>query len=326
MSLLTRVWIPDRFLVGLVVAVVLATLVPADGSVAVGFSVLTKIAIALLFFLHGAKLDRSTVIAGMVHWRLHLVVISFTYLVFPVVGSSLGLLPTEVLQPELYVGFLYLCFLPSTIQSSIAFTSMGGGNVPAAICSATLSNLLGVVVTPLLCGLFLAGASGGISFETFYSIAIQILLPFVVGQMVRPQMQSFLARFKTIVGLVDRGSVLLVVYTAFSSAVVSGLWTRVSPGSLVLVSVISFIMLVVIFFAAMYCSRVVGFSRADEICIVFCGSKKSLASGIPMASVIFAGHNLGEILLPVMIFHQIQLMIGAVLAQHWGQKAKALEE
>jgi len=323
--MLARILIPDKFLASLVIVVLLATFFPADGAAAIWFGYLTTFAIALLFFLHGAKLARSTVIAGITHWRLHLCILATTFIIFPILGLFLGALSPSVLSPEIYAGFLFLCILPSTVQSSIAFTSIGGGNVPAAVCSATASNILGIFLTPLLAGLLLKHQGGGISFDTFEAIMVQLLLPFIAGQIAQPHLGSFLARHKKIVGIVDRGSILLVVFTAFSGAVVSGLWRRTSLEDMVIMCIVASALLAIVLMITVFGSRALGFSKADEIAIVFCGSKKTLASGVPMATVIFAGQNIGAIILPVMLFHQIQLMVCVIMARNYGSQAKEMQ-
>lgn len=323
--MLARILIPDKFLAALATVVLLATFVPARGIFAGGFEYLTTFAIALLFFLHGAKLARSTVIAGIIHWRLHLCILTMTFVIFPILGLGLGVLSPSVLSPEIYAGFLFLCILPSTVQSSIAYTSIGNGNVPAAVCSATASNILGIFLTPLLAGLLLKHQGGGISFDTFQAIMLQLLLPFIAGQIMQPHLGSFIARHRKIIGIVDRGSILLVVFTAFSSAVVSGLWQRTSLQDIMTIVIVATALLAVVLAITTYGSRALGFSRADEIAIVFCGSKKTLASGIPMATVIFAGQNIGAIILPVMLFHQIQLMVCAVMARNYGMRSDEVQ-
>jgi Predicted Na+-dependent transporter len=320
--MLLRSFLLDKFLMALIGAVLLATFLPVTGQMAVFFEYLVACAIALLFFLHGAKLSRSTVIAGIIHWRLHLVVLASTFVIFPVLGLLLGFLSPFPISPELYAGILFLCILPSTVQSSIAFTSIAGGNVPAAVCSATASNILGIFITPVLAALLLKKQGGGISLDSIEAIMLQLLLPFIIGQIIQPYAGSFLARYKKIIGVVDRGSIILVVYSAFSGAVVSGLWHRTSFEDLSILIIVCCALLAVILVITTYGSRLLGFSRADEITIVFCGSKKTLASGVPMATVLFAGQNIGAIILPLMLFHQIQLMVCAVIARHYARQSE----
>jgi solute carrier family 10 (sodium/bile acid cotransporter), member 7 len=313
--------LPDNFTLCLVATVATASLLPCRGQVATGFNWLTDAAIGLLFFLHGAKLSREAVIAGATHWRLHLLVLLSTFALFPLLGMLLKPVLAPLVTPALYTGVLFLCTLPSTVQSSIAFTSMAKGNVPAAVCSASASSLIGIVLTPLLAGLVVSShASGGFSLDTIWSIVLQLLVPFVAGQALRPVVGKWVDRYRSVLRYVDQGSILLVVYTAFSEAVNEGLWHTIPLAALAGLVVVCGLLLTLALLATSLLARRLGFSRTDQITIVFCGSKKSLASGIPMAKVMFAGHALGAIVLPLMLFHQIQLMTCAVLAQRWGAR------
>ncbi|MBY5349433.1 bile acid:sodium symporter family protein [Rhizobium leguminosarum] len=317
-----RRFLPDTFTILLVCTVILASLLPARGTFAHYFGIATDLAIALLFFLHGARLSRDVVISGLLHWRLHLVILLTTFGIFPLLGMALGLIPDTILPQPLYLGILFLCVLPSTVQSSIAFTSMAGGNVPAAICSASASNILGMFLTPLLVGLlFSVGGHGGFSFDALEQILLQLLAPFIVGQILQPWIGDWIRAKKKILMPVDRGSILMVVYLAFSTAVVEGLWHTFSIADIAVVIVADMVLLAIVLVLTMLGSRWLGFNKADEITITFCGSKKSLASGVPMANVIFAGQSIGAIVLPLMLFHQIQLMICAVIAQKYAAAA-----
>lgn len=321
-------FLPDRFTMMLVATVILASLLPISGDTATYFGIATKCAIALLFFLHGARLSRDVVVAGILHWRLHLVIMVVTFAVFPLIGLGLGYIPQSILPAPLYMGILFLCVLPSTVQSSIAFTSMAGGNVPAAICAASASNIFGMFLTPLLVGFLLSvgGHGGGFSLDAFGQIVLQLLLPFILGQALQPWIGDWIRARKTLLAPVDRGSILMVVYLAFSEAVVEGIWHQFTPRDIGVVIGIDILLLVAVLCLTMFGSRLLGFNRQDEITITFCGSKKSLASGVPMASAIFAGQSIGAIVLPIMLFHQIQLMACAVIAQNYARKAKEKTE
>jgi len=317
-----RRFLPDRFTCALIVTVALATVLPCRGGAASVFEVLTDAAIALLFFLHGAKLSREAVVAGATHWRLHLTVLTSTFALFPLLGLLLRPLLAPLVTPELYLGVLFLCALPSTVQSSIAFTSIARGNVAAAICSASASSLLGIVITPLLVGLMLEShGQGGMSWDAIGSIVLQLFVPFVAGQVAQRWIGGWVAKHRGLVSYVDQGSILLVVYTAFSAAVLQGLWKQVPLPVLGGLLVVNAVLLAIALLVTRYGARALGFERADEITIVFCGSKKSLASGVPMAKVLFAGHPLGAIVLPIMLFHQIQLMTCAVLARRYAARS-----
>jgi sodium/bile acid cotransporter 7 len=314
----------DRYTLALISTVLLATLLPCRGRTADVFEIVTTFAIALLFFLHGAKLSRDAIIAGLTNWRLHLLVLGCTFILFPILGILVHPLAKAVLGPQLAIGVLFLCTLPSTVQSSIAFTSIAQGNVPAAVCSASASSLFGIFLTPLFVGLLIstnASAHGAAPLAAIKGIVLQLFVPFVSGQLLRPWIGGFIDRHKKVIGLVDRGSILLVVYTAFSAAVVAGLWHHVSMETLALLVVVCGVLLAVALFATSQLGKRLGFSREDRITILFCGSKKSLASGVPMANVLFASSAVGAIVLPLMLFHQVQLMVCAVLAQRYARQA-----
>ncbi len=321
MSLLDKLHI-DSFLLSLLAAVGVATIAPCEGATKTLFDALTTAAIALLFFMHGAKLSREAIMQGIGHWRLHLCIFFSTFVIFPLVGLCLNILPASFLPPELYSGFLYLCALPATVQSSIAFTSIAGGNVAAAVCSASASSILGVFLSPLLVGLLMAAQDGSPDMlHAVFSIMLQLLLPFTLGHLARPHIGAWVDKHKKIIGKTDRTSILLVVYTAFSEAVVQGLWSQLTVWSLLSVCVASLIILAIMIGITTYGARFFGFSKPDEIAIIFCGSKKSLATGVPMAKVLFPAASVGMMVLPLMIFHQIQLMVCATLATRYARQA-----
>lgn len=317
----------DPFLVLLVVVMAVASLLPARGSAVPVFGVATDVAITLLFFIHGAKLSREAILAGIGNWRLHLLVLASSFLLFPILGWLTAKGAQGLTTPEILSGVLYLALLPSTVQSSIAFTAMAGGNVPAAVCSASLSNITGIVLTPLMVGLLITveGSAPGISINAVEAIMLQLLLPFVAGHLMRPLVAGFLDRHRKLLMPVDRSSILLVVYTAFSAAVVGGIWQRTEAIDLVVILLISALLLGVVMAANLFVARRLGLPRGDEIVLLFCGSKKSLVSGVPMAGAIFAPAQVGVIILPVMIFHQLQLFVCAVVAARYRRELDATD-
>ncbi|GBL59024.1 putative transporter, bile acid/Na+ symporter family [Pseudomonas citronellolis] len=314
--------LPDNFTLALVATVAIASLLPCQGQVATAFGWITNLAIGLLFFLHGAKLSRQAIIAGATHWRLHLLVFACTFILFPILGLALKPVLSPLVTPDLYLGLLYLCALPATVQSSIAFTSLARGNIPAAVCSASASSLIGIFLTPLLVQLLLGvhGDTGVSTLDAIGKITLQLLVPFIAGQALRGVIGGWVDRHKPVLRYVDQGSILLVVYTAFSAAVIQGLWHQVPLTALAGLVVVCCILLALALLATSQLSRRLGFNKEDEITIVFCGSKKSLATGVPMAQVLFATGSIGVILLPLMLFHQIQLMVCAVLAQRYARR------
>lgn len=322
MNFLQRLKI-DSFLLILILVVVIATLFPCEGDFKTLFEYLTTFAIALLFFMHGAKLTFSAIVDGIIHWRLHLTIFCTTFIIFPILGLCLQIFVPNFLPNDIYVGFLYLCALPATVQSAIAFTSIAKGNVVASICSASASTLLGVFVTPLLVGILIHVQADNFQdlTDAIIAIMIKLLLPFIAGHLARRFIGKWVDRNRKIINKTDRLSILLVVYVAFSDAVVNGIWQQIDLYSFVAIILFSLILLAVVLLITTYGARLLKFNKEDEIAIVFCGSKKSLASGIPMASVLFPLASVGVIVLPLMIFHQIQLMVCAVLAARYNKRA-----
>ncbi|WP_294614262.1 bile acid:sodium symporter family protein [uncultured Gilliamella sp.] len=321
MNILQRFKI-DTFLLILIGVVITASLFPCKGETKTVFEYLTTFAIGLLFFMHGAKLSFQAIIIGIKNWRLHCVIFITTFVIFPLLGLAMQLLVPRFLSPNLYLGFVYLCVLPATVQSAIAFTSIAKGNVAAAICSASASTLLGVFITPLLVGLLMHTQTAGSMniIDAITSIMLKLMLPFVIGHLSRRFLVKWIEKYKSVIAKTDRTSILLVVYVAFSDAVANGIWSQISFLSLLEIILFSILLLTMVLVITTYGSRLLGFNKEDEITIVFCGSKKSLASGIPMASVIFPMSVMGIMILPLMIFHQIQLMICAFLAARYAKR------
>ncbi len=310
----------DPYIVALLCTVVLASFLPAQGGFAKTMEIIANAGIVLLFFLHGAKLSREAILAGLGHWRLHLTVLAATFVLFPLLGLGIAALPG--LPVVVASGMLFLTLLPSTVQSAIAFTSIARGNVAAAVCSASFSNFLGIFLTPLLVALLMGATAGGFSWGAVEKIVLQLLVPFVTGHLLRPLIGAFVARHKQVIGWTDRGSILLVVYTAFSAAVVEGLWQRIPLSVLVLIALLSAVLLALVLGITWAAGRALGFNREDAIVLLFCGSKKSLASGVPMAGVLFPAAQVGVVILPLMLFHQLQLIACAVIARAYAAQAE----
>jgi sodium/bile acid cotransporter 7 len=312
---------PDLLIVLIIAGVVLALLFPADGAFADVMDWVVKIVIGVLFFLYGARLSTREALNGLMHWRLHLLILAFTFVLFPLIGLALTPLKSAI-GDDLYQGILFLCLVPSTVQSSVNFTSIAKGNVPGAIISASASNLIGVFATPILVLLLMSGGDGGLHIDTsvFLDIALQLLAPFILGQIARavfPAVQTFAKAKPT--SYVDKISIGLVVYSAFSEGIVMGVWSSVSWVAIIGIVIGSVILVWIMLTVTSWTARKLGFNYGDQVAIQFCGTKKSLASGLPMATVMFTG-GAGLIIVPLMIFHQVQLMLCSFRASKYEQK------
>ncbi|WP_307858034.1 bile acid:sodium symporter family protein [Cellulomonas fulva] len=309
-----RGWL-DPLVMMIVAVLVLGLLWPADGTFATVLEHVRTGAIVLLFFLYGARMPTHEVLAGLRNWRLQGSMLAATFLVFPLLGLLVQLLPDTVLAPELQTGLLYLSLLPSTVQSSVVFTSVARGDVAGAITGATISNVVGVVATPLLVALLMGASTGGLDAGSLTSILFQILLPFVVGQALQRWLGAWLRAHGGLTRVTDRATILLVAYTSVSEAQVSGAWDHVTAVALVVLVVVCAVLLAAMLTLTWWGGGRLHLARASRIALLMCGSKKSLATGLPMAAVLFSPVLAASVALPVIVFHQIQLATCAVLAR-----------
>lgn len=318
---------PDWFLIGMAAATGLAWAWPAPGA-AGGWlhpELLTKAGVALLFFLHGLALSFAALRAGILNWRLHSLVQVCTYLLFPLLGIGLTALLTGRVAPELNLGVFFLCALPSTVSSSVAMTATARGNVAGAVFNATFSSLIGVVLTPLWVAWAMKSAGQGQSIgPVILDLLRWLVLPLAVGQVLRPWLGAWVQRHKSRIGIVDRGTILLLVYTSFCDSFKQGVWSGHGLAQILLITLVCAGLFALVMVITTTSARALGFSRADRIAAIFCGSKKTLAAGVPMAKLIFGTHpGLGLILLPIMIYHPLQLIVCGLLAQRWGTEDDA---
>jgi solute carrier family 10 (sodium/bile acid cotransporter), member 7 len=306
--------IPDRFILLLLGVIALASFLPARGSALSTVSTASNIAIFMLFFFHGLRLSREAVWAGIRHWRLQLAIVAFTYVVLPLVGLSLSLLMPALLSPGLWIGVLFLCALPSTVQAAISSSSMAGGNVAASVVAAALSNIAGVILTPLIVAGVASVSGASVGLGSIGKIAGLLLLPFILGQIAHGWLGAWAERHKLWIGRMDRLTIILAVYVAFSAAVVDGLWQMLTlqdfgPLLMIICGLLAFA-----FTATWWLGGALGFAREDRISLLYSGSHKTLATGAPMARILFPGAEAGLIIIPLMLYHQLQLIISAWLA------------
>ncbi len=315
---------PDPFIVVLLLTVTAASLAPAQGAAAAGLGTISVLAVAALFFLHGARLPRENVVLALRHWRLHVTILGATFVLFPLLGLAAAVACRDWLPAALWSGVLFLCALPSTVQSSIAFTSIAHGNVAGTVTAAAASNLLGILISPLIAATLTRSHGIDMSLASVWKIVLQLFVPFLLGHLGRPWLATWVARRKSLLTFTDRGTIVLAVYTSFSAAVLSGIWQRIPIATLLVLIAVCLGLLAGILVLTRYGARALGFSREDEISVVFCGSKKSLVTGVPMARVMFPAADAGAVILPLMLFHQIQLMVCAWLAQRYAARLRTV--
>ena len=319
----------DWFLTGMFAAIALAAILPgpgAEGGV-LQPELLTKAGIALIFFLNGAVLSFNALKDGISRWRLHLIIQLSTFLLFPALGGIFLLAFGRWISPDLRLGFFYLCALPSTVSSSVAMTSAARGNVPVAVFNATISSLIGIVITPFWMSLLLKTSGQSLDvIKVFIDLCIWLVLPLVLGQLCRPLIGAWLHRHKKLTQIADRGTILLLVYTSFCDSFEKHIWSGNSPVNLVITIVATLaLFFIVLLLLWAFCDRT-GIAPGFRSAVVFCGTKKSLATGVPMAHLIFAVQpGLGLILLPIMLYHPLQLLICTPLANRWAREADAIQ-
>lgn len=312
----------DPFLLFILGSVALGFLLPVQGDVAGAFDWITKAAIFLLFLGYGARLSTAQALDGLRNWRLHLTILACTFAVFPLLGFALRSLSAAGVNQMVVVGLVFLTIVPSTVQSSITFTSIAGGNIAGAIVSATTSNIVGVVLTPLLAMLLLPSTEGiHIDAATVGNVTLQLLLPFILGQVARRWVGDAVETHRARLKVFDQLVICMVVYGAFSEFRVAGTWREVSLPDLAVMVVVSLALLAFMLWFTWNLAGWLGFDRGDRIATLMCGTKKSLATGVPMASVMFAATGVGLIVLPLMIFHQAQLMVCSWIAGRLGRDA-----
>jgi solute carrier family 10 (sodium/bile acid cotransporter), member 7 len=305
---------PDRFIFWMLATLAVASILPVRAAAAEAVDLLTLAAIFALFFLHGVRLPRAALVRGIADWRLHAAILASTYLLFPAAGIALSAAFPSLLAPELWTGILFLCALPSTVQSSIAFTSIARGNVAGAVAAAAGSNLLGVFLTPLLISLMMEAQGAEISLQGIGRIVALLFFPFLLGHGLRPWLFPLVADHPRLTAIIDKGTILLAVYGAFSAAMVEGMWTRIPAAEIGLLIALCLALLGMVIAGTLAIGRLGGFSRENRVAILLCGSVKSLASGVAMARVLFPGATAGFVILPVMIFHTVQLIVCAWIA------------
>jgi sodium/bile acid cotransporter 7 len=317
----------DWFLIALVVVVAAAVIWPEPGAKG-GFLHIDWIStygVAVVFLLYGMTLAPEKLRQGFAHWRVHITVQLGTFVLFPVVVLLFGLPLRSHLPPAAWTGFFYLAALPSTVSSSVAMTSLARGNVPVAIFNATLSSFIGVFLTPLLMAWFAATTGGSLPLgEVIMKVVLLILMPIILGQIGRRWFADWATNNMNWLKFVDRGIILAIVYGSFSDSMVAGIWSANDAGLLVEMIIGVIALFFIIFNLIKIPCRLFGFNREDTIACLFCASKKSLATGVPMAKLMFgATPTLGLIIAPLMLFHFFQLVIVSVIASRYAASAPA---
>lgn len=313
----------EPFVAAVLAVIALAAALPAGGPAARGLTWVTTGGVALVFLLYGARTRPAEALRGLRHWRLQGAVAATTYVLFPLLGLAVAAAAGTVLDDGLTAGLLFLAVLPSTVQSCVAFTATAGGDVPGAVVSATVSNLAGIGLTPLLAALVLGSSGAGPGSGAVGRIVLQLLVPFLAGLLAGRWAGDLVRRHRARLALLDRAVILAVVYSAFSLGVRQGVWQRVGAGEVALVLACCALLLGAVLAATWWLPRLWGAPRADRLTTAFCGSNKSLATGLPMAAVLFPASTVGVLALPVVLYHPLQIAVCSALAARAGRRGSA---
>ncbi|MXO83445.1 bile acid:sodium symporter [Altererythrobacter aestiaquae] len=317
LKLLTRVDLMVRMLI---LAIILATVLPATGSAREAAQFVSNIGIFVLFFLNGVRLSRGDVANGIGNWRLLVPLVLWCFGAMALAGWCLWGLSAAVLPSLVALGFLYLGVLPSTVQSATAYTSLAGGNVASSVVSAALLNILGVFVSAAVFAWFSGGTTVHLGPEGLIKIFTILLLPFALGQILQSRLKGLLASHPQLIGWMDRIAIAIAVYVAFSGAVEQDLWRRLNMEAWSWLIILIAFTLLFAFVGAWMLSRAIRLSKGDSISFTFAGAHKSIAMGAPLALVMFSADDAGLILVPLLIYHLLQLVVSAPLANYWATR------
>ncbi len=319
---------PDFFLIGMAIAISLAWLLPAPGAAGGSLhpELLTKAGIALVFFLHGTLLSFTALKDGIFRWKYHLIIQSVTFILFPLLGIAFISLVGDSISKDLTLGFFYLCALPSTVSSSVAMTAAARGNVAVAVFNATISSLIGIFLTPFWMSLLMHNTAQHLELgEVILDLCKWMILPLLIGQALRPLIGTFAMQHKKCINTIDRGTILLLVYTSFCDSFLHQVWTQHSIGTMLSIGIATAALFFFIITLLTLVCQYYNIAPEYRAAIVFCGTKKSLATGVPMARLIFGSDpSLSLILLPIMLYHPLQLLLCAPLASYWAKKQRVV--
>lgn len=316
-------YLPDGFISGIIGMIILAWLVPGIGgeSSLIHLKDLIKYGIALLFFFYGLRLSPEKLVSDLKNWRLHVLIQSVTFLVFPILILTFRPFLKGTDNEVLWLAVFFLAALPSTVSSSVVMVSIAEGNIPSAIFNASISGIIGIIITPLWMGIFLEKQSEAFAFTSvLIDLVKQILIPVIVGLLLHRFRGNWATRNKKYLSLFDKSVILCIVYRSFSDSFLNGIFHGISWTDLILLSGSVITLFFIVFNLTRLLSGWMKFSREDRITVIFCGSKKSLVHGSVMASVLFAGSSTGGIVLvPVMIYHAFQLFYISVVARRYSK-------
>ncbi|UIR57036.1 bile acid:sodium symporter [Sphingobacterium sp. SRCM116780] len=315
----------DSFVIGLFVAIILAYIYPNLALIEGRYSLdsITTLGISFIFFFYGLKLSFSDLKAGLSNWKLHLLVHLSTFILFPLlVLIFLPFVKTEI-QQQFWLSFFFLAALPSTVSSSVVMVSIAKGNMPAAIFNASISGIIGVIVTPLWMGLFLTVDHEFDFGHVYLSLFLEIILPVILGVVLQPYFGKWARKFSKGLSTFDKIIILLIVYKSFADSFIEKIFDTVDVWYFIAVFLGVIVLFGLVYFLIWYsASKLLKFPIEDQITAIFCGSKKSLTHGSVFAKIIFThvGLGFGLVFFPIMIYHAFQIFVASIIAQRYAKR------
>lgn len=278
--------------------------------------------VSFIFFFYGLKLNPEKLKAGLSNWRLHLVIQLTTFVLFPLIVLAISSVFPVDTSSLLWVGVFYLAALPSTVSSSVVMVAIAGGNLSAAIFNASISSIIGIFITPIwMSGLLEQQDANFDVSHVIVRLSLEVLLPVVLGYFLHQRLGKWVERYNSTLRMFDQCVILLIVYTSFCESFAGNMFSGHSAAEIIQLGFWMLLFFLAVFGIMNLVSRWLHFNRPDRITVLFCGSKKSLVQGAVMGKVLFPNPVLlGVVLLPLMIYHALQLMVGSMIAQKMGRE------
>lgn len=319
----------DKFVLSIAAVIVLAYLFPQWGAKDSNFPIdaISTIGVSLIFFFYGLKLSPDRLKAGLKNWKLHLLVQLSVFVIFPVIVLLFYPLVQTAHQETIWLALFFLAVLPSTVSSSVVMVSIAKGNIPAAIFNASISGIIGIVVTPLWMGLFLRNTNTDFDFTDIYiKLIAEIIVPVFTGILLQRFWGKYALKYNRQLTLFDKTVILLIIYKSFAESFAEKIFSTVSVSDFIVLFCAVLGLFFLVYFLTGYAAKLLKFNLEDRIAAQFCGTKKSLVHGTVFSKILFGNTAaVGIILLPLMLFHAIQILIISIIASKLaGRKSLSL--
>ncbi len=308
------------FILAIFIAIGIAYLYP-EGTRILPLKTITDIGIGLIFFFYGLKLAPAEFRAGLLNYRVHIIIQLTTFIIFPLLCLACLPLFENGLRSDLWIALFFLGTLPSTVSSSVVMVALAKGNLPTAIFNASLSGLIGIVATPLWIGFILEKTTDFDFLEVLQKLCLQIIVPLAIGLFLQRYFGNTARKYGKQLSLFDKTTIILIIYSSFSNSFTSDLFNTVELNELLKMVGIVLVLFFLVFFGLALFSNLIGLNTKDKIAAQFCGTKKSLVHGSVMVKVIFGNAaSSGLLLLPIMLYHSAQLILVAWFAEKYRKR------